>query len=106
MVLLGVKENNGWLSSRWNLTYSAGWEKICRAVNSVYQYYSNPELLTDGMLVNISKADDILKLDEGSSITIRGMSTIVKCPIMITFYNQMQFADVTVPYMTDGKLNK
>lgn len=53
MVLLGVKENNGWLSSRWNLTYSAGWEKICRAVNSVYQYYSNPELLTDGMLVNI-----------------------------------------------------
>ena len=32
---LGVKENNGWLSSRWNLTYSAGWEKICRAVNSV-----------------------------------------------------------------------
>ena len=76
MVLLGVKENNGWLSSRWNLTYSAGWEKICRAVNSVYQYYSNPELLTDGMLVNISKADDILKLDEGSSITIRGMSTI------------------------------
>ena len=44
------------------LTYSAGWEKICRAVNSVYQYYSNPELLTDGMLVNISKADDILNL--------------------------------------------
>ena len=101
MVLLGVKENNGWLSSRWNLTYSVGWEKICRAVNSVYQYYSSPELLTDGMLVNISKADDILKLDEGSSITIRGMSTIVKCPVMITFYNQMQFADVTVPCMTD-----
>ena len=24
----------------------------------------------------------------------------------IAFYNQMQFADVTVPYMTDGKLNK
>ena len=64
MVLLDVKENNGWLSSRWNLTYSIGWLQICKAVNSVYQYYNNAELLTDGMQVNISKPDDILKLDE------------------------------------------
>ena len=41
MVLLDVKENNGWLSSRWNLTYSIGWQQICKAVNSVYQYYNN-----------------------------------------------------------------
>ncbi len=101
MVLLDVKENNGWLSSRWNLTYSIGWQQICKAVNSVYQYYNNAELLTDGMQVNISNPDDILKLDECSSMIIRGLSTIIKCPVMITFYNQMQFVDVTVPSMTD-----
>lgn len=101
MVLLDVKENNGWLSSRWNLTYSIGWQQICKAVNSVYQYYNNAELLTDGMQVNISNPDDILKLDECSSMIVRGLSTIIKCPVMITFYNQMQFVDVTVPSMTD-----
>ncbi len=101
MVLLDVKENNGWLSSRWNLTYSIGWQQICKAVNSVYQYYNNAELLTDGMQVNISNPDDILKLDECSSMIIRGLSTIIKCPVMITFYNQMHFVDVTVPSMTD-----
>lgn len=101
MVLLDVKENNGWLSSRWNLTYRIGWQQICKAVNSVYQYYNNAELLTDGMQVNISNPDDILKLDECSSMIIRGLSTIIKCPVMITFYNQMQFVDVTVPSMTD-----
>ena len=101
MVLLDVKENNGWLSSRWNLTYSIGWQQICKAVNSVYKYYNNAELLTDGMQVNISNPDDILKLDECSSMIVRGLSTIIKCPVMITFYNQMQFVDVTVPSMTD-----
>ena len=101
MVLAGVKEVNGWLSSRWNLTYGIGWEHICKAVKSLYDYYDRAEILVDGHVMEISNKDEILNFDERGSMIIRGGSKIIKCPIMITFYNQMQFVDVTVPCIND-----
>lgn len=54
-ILLGVKEENGWLNSRWNLTYRIGWERICKAVYSSYDFYNNPEIMLDGKLVEVKK---------------------------------------------------
>lgn len=100
MLLVGVKESGGWLMSRWNLTYRVGWEHICKAVHSVYEFYSQPEVLTDNRLAVIDKKEDILKLDERGSMTIRGMSSIIKVPIMITFHNQANTVDVNVAKAT------
>lgn len=101
MLLVGVKESGGWLISRWNLTYRVGWEQICKAIHSVYGFYSQPEVLTDSRLLAIDKIEDILKSDEGGSMTLRGMSNIVKVPIMITFHNQTNAVDVNVARSTN-----
>ena len=99
MLLVGVKADSGWLSSRWNLTYRVGWEHICKGVYSVYDFYDGAEVLAGGGKVQVNEKDDILKLDEGMNLTVRGMSKILKVPVMITFYNQTQAVDVSVPQM-------
>lgn len=101
MVLVGVKEENGWLSSRWNLTYRVGWEQICKGVSSVYEYYERTEVLVNGQRAEVSDKADILKLDEQGDMIIRGISKIIKCPVMIRFYNQLQAVDVSVPCVTE-----
>ena len=88
MLLIGVKDENAWLISRWNLTYSVGWESICKAVKSVYEYYQGIEILVDNKSVAVANKEGVLNLDEARTMTIRGMSTIIGIPIMITFYNQ------------------
>lgn len=101
MLLVGVKEENGWLLSRWNLTYKVGWNHICKAVHSVYEYYNRPEVLVDGNIVEIKNKDEIFCLEERGSMVIRGNSEIIKIPLMITFYNQIQAVDVSVAGITD-----
>ena len=51
MLLMAVKEDKGWLLSRWNLTYATGWKQICKAVNTMFDYYDNPEILVDDKLM-------------------------------------------------------
>ena len=101
MLLIGVKEENAWLISRWNLTYRVGWKQICKASYSVYDYYNGLEILIDNRAVNDIKKENILNVDESSSMTIRGMSTIVGIPIMITFYNQTNIVDINVAKATE-----
>ena len=101
MLLTGVEASNGWLLSRWNLTYRVGWEHICKAVHAVYEFYDQPEVLTDNMLAAIGNQDDILKLEEKGSMTIRGLSKILKVPLMIIFVNQTNVVDVSVAQATD-----
>lgn len=96
MLLIGVKENNGWLFSRWNLTYGTGWEGILKACNSVKKYYEGLEILVDNNIVSAKTEEEIMQLEEAGSLTFRGISTIVKVPITITFYNQLQAVDVNV----------
>ena len=43
MLLMGVKEENGWLCSQWNLTYGTDWTEITKAVKTAYPYYENVE---------------------------------------------------------------
>ena len=101
MLLIGVKEENSWLISRWNLTYRVGWEQICKAAHSVFDYYNGLEILVGDKAVNITKKESVLSIDESISMTIRGMSTIVGIPLMITFYNQTNIVDVNVAKATE-----
>ncbi len=79
------------------MTYPVGWENITKAVASVYDYYDQVEVLADGEPVSIGSKDGIKDIPEDRTMTIRGISKIVKAPIMITFYNQLQAVDVSVP---------
>lgn len=105
MLLLGVGEERGWLMSTFNLTYPVGWDKICKAVSMAYGYYDKVEVLVDNEVIDISSAEEILELEEAGTMTIRGISTILKVPIMITFFNQLQTVNVTLP-CTAGEFEK
>lgn len=83
------------------MTYPVGWENITKAVASVYDYYDQVEVLADGEPVSIGSKDGIKDIPEDRTMTIRGISKIVKAPIMITFYNQLQAVDVSVPREID-----
>ena len=65
MLLMGVKEENGWLCSQWNLTYGTGWTEITKAVKTAYPYYENVEVLVDNRKVDLQSAEDVLCLEEG-----------------------------------------
>lgn len=99
MYLVGVKEDNGWLISRWNLTYKVGWKHICKGISSVYEYYDKPEVLTNNVIIDIDSKNEILNIEENSNLTLRGISKIIKVPVMITFVNQTQIVEVNVPMM-------
>ena len=77
MLLVGVKEEAGWLMSRWNLTYPVEWDKLCKAVHFVYDYYADVEILMDGQQVQIGNKMELLRLKEVSNLTVRGMSKII-----------------------------
>ena len=101
MLLIGVKEENGWLLSRWNLTYKVVWEHICKAACAIFDYYDGSEILVDGETVEVSSKEDVLHLDEARDLVVRGMSKIIKVPLMITFYNQTNAVSVSVAGAAD-----
>lgn len=53
MLLIGVKDDNLWLFSRWNLTYGCGWGQILKGVSSVYDYYQHMEILINDKVLDI-----------------------------------------------------
>ena len=101
MLLIGVKEENGWLLSRWNLTYKVGWEHICKAAAAIFDYYDGLEILADGEAVEATAKEDVLHLDEAGDLVVRGMSRIIKAPLMITFYNQTNAVSASVAGVSD-----
>ncbi len=105
MLLLGVGEERGWLMSTFNLTYPVGWDNICKAVSMAYGHYDKVEVLVDNEVIDISSAEEILTLEEAGTMTIRGISTIIKVPMMITFFNQLKTVNVAVPCMA-GEFEK
>ena len=112
MLLIGVKEDGGWLQSQWELTYPTGWNNICRGISTVYEYYDGAEILyskfqtSEGKLINIKSKEDILSIEEGSFLTIRGISKIVKVPLMMTIFNQTSVVNVTVPAKSEEEFGK
>lgn len=101
MLLIAVNEDKGWLLSRWNLTYAVGWEQIRKAADLMFDYYDNLEILVDNKRTNMSSKGDIIKLDEARSMTVRGLSKILKVPMMVTFFNQINTVNVSIAQATD-----
>lgn len=96
MVLVDVRKEGSWLVSTWRLTYKVGWEQICKAVHMMYSFYHDAEILVDGNPVAVARKEDLMALDEAARLIIRGTSDIIKVPLMVTFYNQLQIVDVVV----------
>ncbi|MBR0137567.1 MAG: hypothetical protein IJM15_04090 [Erysipelotrichaceae bacterium] len=101
MHLIGVREEDGWAVSRWELTYPAGWLNIQKAVESLYDYYSAVKVFVRDKEVDVKKAEDIMGIEENADMTIQGYSEIIKVPMIITFYNQISAVDVTVAQATE-----
>ena len=100
MKLLGVEKRDDYLYSEWNLTYRVGWHQIVKAAALIYQYTEDPEILTgdaEGMSkASVKSPEEIMNLEEMGYLTIRGISEILKVPVMITFFNQLDLVRVTV----------
>lgn len=100
MKLLGVEKEGSWLFSEWNLTYRVCWENILRAAALIFRYTDEPEILTgdayEESRAEVADADAVLALGEAGYLTIRGLSQIIKVPLMITFYNQLDLVRASV----------
>ena len=96
MLLVGENENNGWIRSTFNLTYRVSWPQLLLAVHGAYPYFANPQVLVDDAQVPISRQTDILSIPENRTIMLRGISTVINAPLMITFHNQTPTVNVSV----------
>lgn len=96
MLLMGVKDVQGWIISRWNLTYPTGWNGILKACKAVMDDFHHMEILVDNEKTEVKNKEDLLSMKEAGTLTIRGLSAIIKVPIMITFYHQLNAVDVHV----------
>ena len=101
MHLVGVKDDDWWLYSRWELTFPVGWDQITRGAALLYQYLDQPEVLVEDNPVNIGDKEEIKAIPENRSMIVRGMSDSLKAPIMVTFYNQLQIVDANIAKATD-----
>lgn len=101
MLLMAIKENDGWLLSQWNLTYSVGWKQICKALYYMFDYYDNTEILVDDRQIDLSSKEEIIKISEARNMTIRGISKIMKVPLMITFFNQTRVVNINVAQVNE-----
>lgn len=101
MVLMALKQEKGWNISRWHLTYRVGWSHILKAVESVYDFYDDLEILAEKTPLKITSKEDISSIKETASLTFRGVSKMIKVPVMITIYNQTNVADVSVAPFTE-----
>ena len=102
MLLTGVKKEEGWLYSRWRLTYGAGWDTLCRGGERLFSDLDDPEVFTDGeKQAAIKEAEKILALHEQGRLMVRGLSKTLGIPVMVTFYNQTNVVDLTLPASRD-----
>ena len=90
MLLVEEREENGWIRSTFNLTYRVTWDQLLQAVHGAYPYFANPQVLVDGTQISVAKQSDILTIPEDRAIILRGISTVLNAPLIITFRNQSQ----------------
>ena len=67
----------------------------------MFDFYDNLEILVDNKRTNVSSKEDIIKLDEARNMTVRGLSKILKVPMMVTFFNQINTVNVSIAQATD-----
>lgn len=98
MLLLGVKKDENWLFSRWQLTWGTGWHSICKGAWRLYEDLKDPELFVDREeQPPFDEQDKILDIPEHGELMIRGLSRTLDVPVMISFRNQTNLVSVTLP---------
>lgn len=107
MVLRDFKEQKEWLFTAWQLTYKVGWKGVLYIAEAMYPYLGQGEVLLNAgrvdeanLTAKVSGNDKkfMSLLDkEGASLTVRGMSKILKCPLQMAIYNQTYVCEVSLP---------
>lgn len=107
MVLRDFKEQKEWLFTVWQLTYKVGWKGVLYIAEAMYPYLSQGEILSNAgradeanLTAKVSGKDNkfMSLLDkEEASLTVRGMSKILKCPLQMTIYNQTYVCEASLP---------
>lgn len=107
MILRDFKVQKEWLLTVWQLTYKADWKGVLYIAEAMYPYLGQGEVLSNAgredeanLTAKVSGKDNkfISLLDkEGASLTVRGMSKILKCPLQMTIYNQTYVCEASLP---------
>lgn len=107
MVLREFKEQKEWLFTVWQLTYKVGWKGALYIAEAMYPYLGQGEVLSNvgrgdeaNLTAKVSGKDNkfMSLLDkEEASLTVRGMSKILKCPLQMTIYNQTYVCEASLP---------
>lgn len=107
MILRDFKVQEEWLLTVWQLTYKVDWKGVVYIAEAMYPYLGQGEVLLNAnredeanLTAKVSGKDNkfISLLDkEGASLTVRGMSKILKCPIQTTIYNQTYVCEASLP---------
>lgn len=106
MLLRELRQDENWLISKWQLTYSVGWEHIQKAVCAAYDSFVRTDILTTSVQgsrteIETTGKDSVMQIEEAASMTIRGMSRTLGIPLMITFYNQTNVVELFSAKATD-----
>ncbi len=71
----------------------------------IFQYTEDPEIMIGDAgksgIVAVRDEKEILSLEESGSLTIRGRSEVIRVPLMITFYNQLDLVRASVACATE-----
>ena len=96
MILIGEKEEKGWVHANYRLTRPVSWQQLLKAVHGGYGYFKKTEILVNGLPIQIGQPEEILQTPESKAISIRGVLTIIDVPVVVTFYNQADYVNVMV----------
>ena len=96
MILIGEKEEKGWVHANYRLTRPVSWQQLLKSVHGVYGYFKKTEILVDGSPIQIGQPEEILQIPESKAISIRGVLTIIDVPVVVTFYNQADYVNAMV----------
>lgn len=109
MILREISQQDDWLVTAWQMTYKAEWKVLLHMENCMFPFLENGEVLGNSIVakkeaVNLTEkvkdAEDLLLSlagEEMGSLTIRGFSKIVKCPLQVCIYNQTDVCEVYIP---------
>lgn len=109
MILREITQQDDWLVTAWQMTYKTGWNVILHMENSMFPFLEKGEVLGNTIVakkesVNLTEkvmqADNLLLClaeEEMGSLTIRGFSKILKCPLQVCIYNQTDVCEVYIP---------
>lgn len=107
MVLRDFDVQNEWLFTIWQLTYKVGWKGVLYIAEAMFPYLERGEVLSNAGREDEAKLTEkvfdkdkrfMSLLDqEEASLTVRGISKILKCPFQMTVYNQTNVCEVSLP---------